>query len=344
MAETDAEQLLRKEARGTSGLFWPALVSLLVGGVVLGLLVGDGDLSDPGLRDAFVGLRAWRLANTILAGAALAVGGVLVQGLFRNPLASPSILGSTAGASLGGIAVLLVGELIFLGGVLPGLPRELLVPVGCLLGALFSLLVLLFVARRSPGIVTVLLTGFILSSFFLSIAGLLSSLAQERWEVGRAVVAFSLGGIESKGARHFALALPMVAVAAVVAFGWARHLDLLLSGEDEAAALGVPVGQVRRWAIVWTATLTGAAVAIGGNIGFVGLVVPHALRPFVGAEHRRLIPAALVGGATFLVWADVLARSIPGVSQVPLGVVTGLIGAPVFLVLLVRSYRAGEVF
>jgi len=156
-------------------------------------------------------------------------------------------------------------------------------------------------------------------------------------------VAFSLGGIESKGARHFVLAAPMVAMATVVAFGWARHLDLLLSGEEEAAALGVPVRQVRRWAIVWTATLTGAAVAIGGNIGFVGLVVPHALRPFVGAEHRRLIPAALVGGATFLVWADVLARSLPGVSQIPLGVVTGLIGAPVFLVLLARSYRAGEV-
>ena len=343
MAETYAKESVREEPRLRTGLCWAVLVCLLFLGSLAALLVGDGDLSDPGLRDAFVGLRAWRLGNTILAGAALAVGGVLVQGLFRNPLASPSILGTTAGASLGGIAVLLLGDLFFLGMALPGLPRELLVPAGCLLGALLSLGVLLVVARRNTGIVTVLLTGFILSSFFLSIAGLLSSLAQERWEVGRAVVAFSLGGIESKGARHFVLAAPMVAMATVVAFGWARHLDLLLSGEEEAAALGVPVRQVRRWAIVWTATLTGAAVAIGGNIGFVGLVVPHALRPFVGAEHRRLIPAALVGGATFLVWADVLARSLPGVSQIPLGVVTGLIGAPVFLVLLARSYRAGEV-
>ena len=342
MAETYAEESFRKETRG-GGFFWAGLLGLLVLGSILGLLVGDGDLGDPALRDAFLRLRAWRLGNTVLTGAALAVGGVLVQGLFRNPLASPSIIGTTAGASLGGIAVLLLWDLLLMGGAVAWLPRELVVPAGCLLGALLALVLLLFVARRNPGIVAVLLTGFILSSFFLSIAGLLSSFAQERWELGRAVVAFSLGGIESKGARHFALALPVVGVAFGAALGWARHLDLLLSGEEEAASLGVPVRQVRRWAIVWTATLTGAAVAIGGNIGFVGLVVPHALRPFVGTEHRKLIPAALVGGATFLVWADVLARSLPGISQIPLGVVTGLIGAPVFLVLLARSYRAGEV-
>lgn len=343
MPEAHAEESFRKGTRGGGVFFWSVLLGLLALGSVLGLLVGEGDLADPTLQEAFLRLRAWRLGNTVLAGAALAVGGVLVQGLFRNPLASPSILGSTAGASLGGITVLLLWDTLFLSGFWQGIPRELVLPAGCLLGAMLSLFVLLFVARRNPGIVPVLLTGFILSSFFLSVAGLLSSMAQERWELGRAVVAFSLGGIESKGARHFALALPMVGTAVFVAFGWARHLDLLLSGEEEAASLGVPVRQVRRWAIVWTATLTGAAVAIGGNIGFVGLVVPHALRPFVGTEHRQLIPAALVGGATFLVWADVLARCVPGVSQMPLGVVTGLVGAPVFLYLLARSYRAGEI-
>ena len=122
-----------------------------------------------------------------------------------------------------------------------------------------------------------------------------------------------------------------------------RHLDVLLSGEDEAASLGVDVGLVRRWTIAWAATLTAAAVAIGGNVAFVGLVVPHALRPFVGVLHRALLPAALVGGAAFVTWADVLTRVVPSQGQIPLGVVTGLVGAPCFLVLLARASREGRI-
>ena len=329
---------------GSSQAFsaWVVLLVALAAGVVAALLVGEGDLGIPELRETFLRLRAWRLANTMLAGAALSVGGVLVQGLFRNPLASPSILGTSAGASLGGIVVLLIWN-SYLAARLPGwLPPELVLPAGCLAGAWMSLLILLAVTGRQPGVVSVLLTGFVLSSFFLSLAGFLTSMAQEAWELGRAVVAFTLGGVESKGPRHAALALPMVLVGSAVALGWSRHLDALLSGEEEAASLGVNVRQVRRWVVIWTATLTGAAVAIGGNLTFVGLVVPHALRPFFGEEHRRLIPACLVGGAAFLVWADVFVRIIPSTARMPLGVVTGLIGAPVFLFLLARSFREGR--
>ncbi|MEL6713888.1 MAG: iron chelate uptake ABC transporter family permease subunit, partial [Planctomycetota bacterium] len=209
-------------------------------------------------------------------------------------------------------------------------------------GAWLSLTVLLVIVRRNSGPLAVLLTGFILSSLFLSVGGFLTSLAQERWELGRAVVAFTLGGVEAKGPRHVALALPLVAAGAAAAFGWRRHLDVLLSGEEEAQALGVDVPLVRRWVIAWTATLTAAAVAVGGNVTFVGLVVPHVLRPFVGVSHRALLPTALVGGAAFVTWADVLTRVLPTRGQVPLGVVTGLVGAPVFLVLLARANRAGR--
>lgn len=323
-------------------LAWLVLVVALVGGGCAGLLVGEGDLGDAQLRDTLLQLRAWRLGASAMAGAALAMGGVLVQGLFRNPLASPSILGTTAGASLGGSAVLLLWTQLLAGIAPEGLPTELLLPLGCLAGALGALLVLLAVTGRRAGVISVLLTGFILSSLFLSLSGLITSLAQDRFELGRAVVAFTLGGVESKGARHLALALPMLLFGAVAAMAWGRHLDAMLAGEEEASALGVDVRAVRRWVIIWTATLTGAAVAIGGNVAFVGLVVPHALRPFVGVNHRQLVPAALVGGAAFLAWADVLVRIIPSTARIPLGVVTGLVGGPLFLVLLARAARQGR--
>lgn len=321
---------------------WLVLIVAGIGAVVASLLVGEGALDDPEMRSTYLHLRGWRLANSMLAGSALSVGGVLVQGLFRNPLASPSILGTTAGASLGGALVILLWNTLLAGWLPTWMPAELAMPLGCLLGAWGALLVLLAVTGRRSGVVALLLTGFILSSLFLSVLGLLTSLAQESWELGRAVVAFTLGGVDTKGARHVALALPLVVLGTGAALGWSRHLDALLAGEDEAASLGVDVPQVRRWVITWTATLTAAAVAIGGNLGFVGLVVPHALRPLVGVSHRQLLPASLVGGAVFVAWADVLTRVMPARGAVPLGVVTGLIGAPVFLVLLARASRAGR--
>lgn len=338
--DPEHRRMTRVTTRATAA--WFVLVGALVLGVLASIFVGEGDLSDPELRDTYLRLRLWRTANAGLAGAALAIGGVLVQGLFRNPLASPSILGTTAGASLGGVGVLMLWTTLLAGSMPPWLPPELVLPIGCLLGAWGALALLLAVTGRGAGVVTLLLTGFILSSFFLSIAGLMTSIAQDDWALGRAVVAFTLGGVEAKGARHVALALPMVVFATLAAFGWGRHLDALLAGEDEATSLGVDVPRVRRWVIAWTATLTGAAVAIGGNVAFVGLVVPHALRPFVGVHHHRLVPAALVGGFAFVVWADVLTRLVPSVGRIPLGVVTGLIGAPVFLVLLARAAREGR--
>ena len=321
---------------------WAVLVLALGSAVALSFFVGEGDLSNEALRGTLLRLRAWRLANTVLAGAALAGAGVLVQGLFRNPLASPSILGTSAGATLGGVLVLVLWNAL-LAARLDWIPAELILPVGCLLGAWLSLTILLAVTGRGASIVTVLLTGFILSSLFLSLGSLLMSLAQNTWEMGRAVVAFTLGGVDAKGPRHAALALPLVAVTSIVAMGWSRHLDLLLSGEEEAQSLGVDVDAARRWVIVWASTLTAAAVAIGGTVAFVGLVVPHALRPFTGPEHRVLIPAALVGGAAFLTAADVLTRVLPSAGTIPLGVVTGLVGAPLFLLLLARASREGRV-
>lgn len=325
-------------------LVWAALAFLTAGGVVASLLVGAGDLSDPELRETFLVLRSGRLATSFIAGASLAVAGVLVQGLFRNPLASPSVLGTTAGASFGGTAAIVASDAWIAGGFAATVPVELLLPMGCLAGALLALGIVLFITRRQVSALTLLLTGFVLSSLFLSASSLLLSLAQETWQLGRAVVAFTLGGVDAKGTRHVALAAPLLVCGFVAALGWRRHLDVLLSGDEEAQSLGVDVPVVRFWVIVWVAVLTSAAVSIGGGVGFVGLVVPHALRPFVGHEHGRLLTAAFVAGGAFLVWADVLARLAPTQGELPLGVVTGFVGAPLFLVLLLRDARQGALW
>jgi iron complex transport system permease protein len=305
------------------------------------MTVGAGSLADEGLRETLLSLRGARLAASFLAGAALAVGGVVVQGLLRNPLASPSILGTTAGAALGGQLVLLA--LPFVALPLPGemaVRSEMAVPIGCLVGALLSLLTLLALLRHTNDAVTLLLTGFVLSSLFLALGSFVTSLAQNDWELGRAVVAFSLGGVSSAGTDHVLFALPLVIAGIGASFGWGKALDLLLSGEEEARSLGVDVPRLRWWSAVWVATLVAAAVSLGGNVSFVGLVVPHVLRPFAGWSHRRLVPAAALGGGIFLAACDVVTRAIPSHGEIPLGVVTGLVGAPLFLFLLLRQRRA----
>lgn len=320
-----------------SVLIFGAAALALVVVAVFGLGLGRGDLS--GHHGAvFLELRAWRIAAAALAGAALGMGGVLMQGLFRNPLASPDLLGTTAFALLGGQVVLIL--LVLLGAHLPGwLPGELLLPIGCLLGAAAALAALLWLAERASGLTTVLVVGFLLAALGASAGTLLTSLCRDRWELMRALQGLSLGGVDGTGPAQLALGAPLVLIAGICAWGWGRALDVLLSGEHEAAALGVDVTLVRRWTLVWTATLTAAAVALGGAAVFVGLIVPHVMRSLVGVTHRRLLPASALGGAVFLVACDNLVRVLPTTGELPLGVVTGLIGAPLFIVVLLRSRR-----
>lgn len=308
------------------------------------LLVGPGDLHDARLRHTLLELRAYRSAAALLTGSALAVAGVVAQGLFRNPLADPGLLGATAGASLGGQASMMLYGLALAGHANALLPAhaQVALPIGCLLGALIALGILLAIARRHGDLVLLLLTGFILSCLFLAIGNFVMSLAQEKWELGRAMVAFVLGGLSGTSAAQVAMALPLTFAGIAAAWLWSGPLDLLLSGEEEAASLGVDVGAARRWCVVWCATLTGAAVSLGGNIGFVALVVPHGLRVVLGAEHRRLIPAAALGGGAFVLACDILTRAVPSRTELPLGVVTSLFGAPLFLWLLLRTWRGSE--
>jgi iron complex transport system permease protein len=177
---------------------------------------------------------------------------------------------------------------------------------------------------------------------FAALGALVISLQSAEYELGFALLAFSMGSVSGKGLHHLFMALPLVIAGVLAAIAWGRQLDLLLTGEEEARALGLRLDQVRRWVIVWIAVLVAAAVAVGGNIAFVGLVVPHLIRRMCGPLHRGLVPVAALGGAVFVVACDWLARSWPGHGELPLGVVTGLVGAPLFLVLLLR--RRGAAF
>lgn len=316
------------------------LAAMLVAVVAGALLLGHGSLRDPTLERTLLELRAVRVGAAFLTGAALAIGGVVAQGVFRNPLVSPDIIGTAAGALLGGkLALIALATLAPGAASVAGIGLEMVMPVGCLLGAGLALAVLLAFCRERAGTLTLILTGFILSSMFLGLSSFVTSLAQDSWDLGRAIVAFTLGGVGGVSRAQLLVATPLVVVAAVAVWFWGGTLDVLLSGEEEASTLGVEVGQARRWLIVWVALLTAAAVSIGGNIPFAGLIVPHVLRPWVGVQHRRLIPAAALLGGTFVVACDVLARTVPSRSELPLGVVTGLIGAPIFLALLARAHR-----
>jgi iron complex transport system permease protein len=308
--------------------------------LLLGTRVGKVQTVDANLVSTFLELRLLRTLVGFLVGAALAVAGVVVQGLFRNDLASPSVLGTTAAGAVGGQAALIIFQLLLSGTSVLGLRAEMFVPVGCLVGSLLGLLILLLVNRLTGELLVVLLSGFLVSSLFISLGAFLTTLTQDSWELGRALTAFTLGDLAGAGVHQLGLVAAMGGLGISFAWYWGRHLDLLLSGEEEAHSLGVRVEQVKWWCIIWTAVLTAAAVAVAGNVGFVGLVVPHALRPWVGTLHRRLVPAAALGGGCFVVLCDVLCRIAPTQSELPLGVVTGLFGAPVFFALLLKGQRA----
>jgi iron complex transport system permease protein len=313
-----------------------ALAFLLLGSVALGLYVGRGHARNDDVATLFLSMRAYRVAVAFFAGASLAVGGVIVQGLFRNPLASPSILGTNAGALLGGKVALMVTFLVFGGRSIHGLAPEMLVPIGCVIGAVASLGAVLSISSLGASPVTLILTGYVLNGLFLSFGQFLSSVGQESFELHRAMSTFAMGSISGAGARQVWLAGLLAIAGTLPALLWSRSLDLLLSGEEEAMSLGVEVTRVRIWCVVWASLITAGAVAVGGGVGFIGLVIPHALRRFTGPRHRVLIPASFVAGGAFLILCDALCRAVPLKQEVPLIVLTELIGAPAFLWMLRR--------
>ncbi|HWQ12677.1 MAG TPA: iron ABC transporter permease [Roseiflexaceae bacterium] len=275
-------------------------------------------------------IRLPRVALIGLAGAALACSGAAYQGLFRNPLADPYLIGVAAGAGLGAIGAMALQA----AGVLAGAP--LAVPVGAFAGALGAVALVYRLGRVGPRTET---TTLILAGVAVgTIASALSTFLMLRGgqQVAR-VLTFLLGGYGGAGWGAVLIVAPLALAGIAAMHLCARPLNLLLFDEDQARGLGVHVERVRL-AVVLAATLaTAAAVSFAGLIGFVGLVAPHTARMLVGADHRRLMPLATLGGAAFLVLADLVARTAAAPQELPLGVVTALVGAPFFLYLLRRG-------
>ncbi|WP_116114227.1 FecCD family ABC transporter permease [Austwickia chelonae] len=280
-------------------------------------------------------LRMPRALLALIVGAGLAIAGCGMQTLVRNPLADPYLLGISSGASVGATMVITLGVLAAWGS------NALM--VGALLGALGASIAVYLVALGQGGLtpLRLVLSGVVLSSAFSAIASFLVFLSDDS-RATTSVLFWLLGSLG--GAKWAILAPPAVVVALVLAAAIAVHgwLDALAAGEETATALGVPVGALRTAVFLTLSILVGVVVAVSGGIGFVGLILPHLARMLVGATHRRMIPVAALAGAFFLLWVDVLARMVAPPQEVPLGVVTGAIGAPLFLLLMGRrGYRFG---
>jgi iron complex transport system permease protein len=282
----------------------------------------------------FFAIRLPRVVGAALVGAALASAGVLFQGLLRNPLADPYALGASGGAALGGA----IGFLLSVNFVLLGFTP---VPVLAFGGALLAMVLVYGLARtggRVP-IVTLLLAGFAVSAIMGYTVSLLL-IMNDRLQLNLPrVYGWLLGGISVTQWNQLALAIVMVLVA--LGCGWLmRHsLDALSLGEESATQLGVAVESDKRMLILLGSLLTGAAVALGGLIGFVGLFAPHVTRVVIGPRHGLLLPAAALVGAIFLVLTDLLARSLMPPTEIPVGILTAFIGGPFFLWLLRRERR-----
>ncbi len=275
-------------------------------------------------------LRLPRVLLAAVVGLALALSGTLFQGLFRNPLADPAVIGVSSGAALGAVLVIIAGGAGAAGG--------LGVSGAAFLGALATAFIVYRLARIGPTVhvATLLLAGIAVAAAISSAISLAMSFAGE--EV-RSIYFWLLGGLATRGWVSLEIVTPLVLVGVAGSLLLVHDLNLMSLGDERAAQLGVDVDRFKRRAIVLGALLAGAAVSVSGVIGFVGLMTPHVLRLVVGSDHRRLMPAVLLAGPAVLILADLVARVALAPEELPVGAVTALLGAPFFLFLLRRERR-----
>ena len=277
-------------------------------------------------------IRLPRVAAALLVGAAMAMGGTVMQGLFRNPMASPDILGVSTGASLGAVLAIATG----LAAVSP-----LLLAVLAIAGALLASFLIYAIAsyRGRTSLLFVVLAGLAVSSFF---NGLVSAtlLVARQYEVSQFIF-WTMGGFDGRTWRQVLLALPFLLPGLAVLFAFARELNLFSLGEEDAQSLGLAVERTKRILLAVTAVVCGVAISVSGPVGFVGLLIPHLLRLVVGPDHRRLLPASALAGALFLILCDLVGRVLAPPFEVRVGIITAILGSPYFLYLILRAQRKG---
>lgn len=282
-------------------------------------------------------IRFPRVLLGAVVGMGLAVVGVAIQALVRNPLADPYILGVSSGASVGAVSVIIFGAFGFFG--------QYALSFTAFLGALFAVLFVLFTSRVGGRIsnVRLVLAGIAVSMILSAVTSFMIMSAPQEEGI-RAVMFWMMGSLA--GAKWDSLFIPAITVVSgmmVLSFQ-SRSLNILLIGEKTAATLGIHIEWFRKFLILLTALITGVIVAVSGAIGFVGLMVPHVVRLIVGSDHRYVLPVSALCGAIFMVWADVCARLVVAPQELPIGIVTALCGGPFFIWLMRRrSYSFGEV-
>jgi iron complex transport system permease protein len=337
------QRLLVRCAALAAVLFVVVVLALKLGAVQVSLYDLARELIRFGLRQTsqlpsnysliIFDIRLPRILMGVFVGASLAVAGTSFQALLRNPLADPYVLGVSSGAAVGAIIAVMIEPHL----ALTPDAAVLLTPVGAFLGALFTIAGVYFLGRRDGEIdsTTLLLAGIITASFLNALIMLLLNLISGRDHGG---MSFWLMGDLSTPAQtnvHWIVRVGFFLAAGAI-YTTASDLNLLLAGEKEAMHLGVDVPRVRTVVYVAASILTGLAVSVSGSIGYVGLLVPHVMRMIFGSDHRILIPAAAFGGAIAVVLADVLARTVAAPNELPVGAMTALAGAPLFIYLLRR--------
>lgn len=285
-----------------------------------------------GMADTLVvGVRLPRVVLAAVVGASLAGAGAIYQALFRNPLADPYILGVSSGAGLGAMLALVAttGATSLRYGA---------VPAAAFVGALLTVILVTRIAswRGRLDTASLLLAGVAIS---YSLASLTSFVMVFKREQMAAVVFWTMGGLSAASWQYLAMIGPMFVVGAVLALTLSRRLNLMLLGDERAGHLGLEVARFKLIALAVASLLTASAVAVSGLIGFVGLMVPHVVRLVLGPDHRVLLPASFLGGAITLVAADLVARTVIAPVEIPVGIVTALLGGPFFIWLLVRGER-----
>ena len=327
-------------ARPSAGRHWrlcAALGVLALAAAALSLLLGRSSggptLGFGGPELEGVILREIRLPRTLLAllvGGTLGLCGAALQGLLRNPLAEPGLLGASSGAALGAV-------LVFYFGLAGG--ESLLLPLGAVAGSLLSLALLYALAGKSSDLLTVVLAGIAINAFTAALTSLVLNFAPSPY-AALEILFWMLGSLADRSLVHVWLALPLMIPGWVLVIAAARGLDALTLGEETAASLGFDPRRTQWLVVTGTALAVGGAVAVTGVVGFVGLVVPHLLRPWVGHHPSRLLLPSFLGGALLATLADCAIRLMPPGPELKLGVVTALLGAPFFLRLVISSRSA----
>ncbi len=288
---------------------------------------------DPIDQKIVLEIRLPRIILAVIVGSALSVTGVIFQGLFRNPMADPYVLGTSSGAALGAtFAVIVNSRFTFL-----GLSSR---PIFAFVGAIFATILVYNIARvgEKPSITVLILSGIAVSAFLSAITSLLLFFRQE--EMGR-IIFWMMGGFSYCRWSEVKMILPYLIIGLLYTGRFSRELNLLLLGEEKAHQLGLEVGKLQKRLIFAAAFLVAAAVSVSGVIGFVGLVVPHIIRLLIGPDHRFLLPVSAVAGGVFLLIADTLARIIISPAELPVGVLTSFVGGLFFIYLLRKSKKAG---